>query len=49
MVLDIVCKKFNIMSGGIKIGLDGQQAMVAASEDWPLNIAQPDYNLLKEI
>jgi hypothetical protein len=49
MVLDIVCKKFKIKSGGIEIGLDGQQAMIAASEDWPLNIAQPDFDLLKDI
>jgi hypothetical protein len=49
MVLDILCKKFRIQSGGIEIGLDGQQALIAASEDWPLNIAQPDYDLLKDI
>ena len=49
MVLDILCKKFKIQSGGIEIGLDGQQAMLAASKDWPLNIAQPDFDLLKDI
>jgi hypothetical protein len=49
MVLDIVCKKFNITVGGIGIGLDGQQAMISASKDWPLNIAQPDFDLLKDI
>ena len=35
MVLDIVCTKFRITSGGIEIGLDGQQAMIAASEVGP--------------
>ena len=49
MVLDILCKKFKITSGSIEIGLDGQQALIAASEDWPLNIAQPDFDLLKDI
>ena len=39
MVLDILCKKFQITSGAIEIGLDGQQALIAASEEWPLNIA----------
>ncbi len=49
MVLDILCKKFQITSGAIEIGLDGQQALIAASEEWPLNIAQPDFDLLKDI
>jgi hypothetical protein len=41
VVLNIVCKKFQIESGDIEIGLDGQQALLAALEEWPLNIAQP--------
>jgi hypothetical protein len=49
MVLDILCKKFKIDSGSIEIGLDGQQALIAASDEWPLNIAQPDFDLLKDI
>jgi hypothetical protein len=49
MVLDIICKKFKIQSGSVKIGLDGQQALIAAFDEWPLNIAQPDFDLLKDI
>jgi ribonuclease HI len=49
LVLQILCTKFKIHSGSIEIGLDGQQALLAASEDWPLNIAQPDFDLLKDI
>jgi hypothetical protein len=45
LVLNIMCKKFKIRSSSIEIGLDGQQALLAASEDWPLNIAQPDFDI----
>ena len=33
----------------ITIGLDGKQAIIAASEDWPLSPARPDYDLLMDI
>jgi hypothetical protein len=49
MVLDILCKKFKIKLSSIEIGLNGQQILVTASEEWLLNIAQPDFNLLKDI
>jgi hypothetical protein len=48
-VLDIVCKKFKIKSGSIEIRLDGQQTLLAASEECPLHILQPDFDLLKDI
>jgi hypothetical protein len=49
MVLNILCKKSTIQLGGIKIRLDGQHALLVASKEWPLNIAQPDFYLLKDI
>jgi hypothetical protein len=44
-----VCIVHGIHTGSIPIGLDGEQAMIAASEDWPLSPAHPDYDLLKGI
>jgi hypothetical protein len=44
-----VCLVHDIHTGSITIGLDGEQAMIAASEDWPLSPAHPDYNLLTDI
>jgi hypothetical protein len=49
LVLDILCKKIKINNGSIEIRLDRQQTLITASEEWPLNIAQPDYDLLKDI
>ena len=48
MTLTILCKKYDIRSGSIEIGFDGQQALKAASNDWPLKIDQPDFDLLKD-
>jgi hypothetical protein len=44
-----VCMAHGIHTGSIPIGLDGKQAMIAASEDWPLSPAHPVYDLLKDI
>jgi hypothetical protein len=44
-----VCTVHDIHTGSITIGLDGEQAMISAWEDWPLSPAQPDYDLLTDI
>jgi hypothetical protein len=44
-----VCLVHDIHTGSITIGLEGKQAMIAASEDWPLSPARPDYDLLTDI
>jgi hypothetical protein len=44
-----VCTVHDIHTGSITIGLDGEQAMIAASEDWPLSPVRPDYKLLMDI
>ena len=44
-----VCVVHDINTGSISIGLDGEQALIAASEDWPLNPERPDYDLLIDI
>ncbi len=49
LALKILCKKFDITSGSVEIGLDGQQALEAASGNWPLKVHQPDFDLLKDI
>jgi hypothetical protein len=49
LTLTVLCKKFKIKAGSIKIGLDGQQVLEAVGATWPLKIHQPDYDLLKDI
>jgi hypothetical protein len=44
-----VCLVHDIHTGLITIGLGGEQAMIAAPEDWLLSPARPDYNLLTDI
>jgi hypothetical protein len=45
-----VCMVHDIHTGSTTIGLDREQAMIAASEDWPLSPARPDYyDLLTDI
>ena len=45
-----VCTVHDLHTGSITIlGLDGEQAMIAASEAWPLSPERPDYDLLTDI
>ena len=40
---------YNITSGAIEVGLDGDQAMKNIFGDWPLYPKQADYDLLKDL
>jgi hypothetical protein len=40
--LHCVCEAHDIGSGAIKIGLDGDQAMKAVADTWPLDPGKPD-------
>jgi hypothetical protein len=44
-----VCKVHDIRSGSITIGLDGDQALIQASGDWPLHPSQADFDMLHDI
>jgi hypothetical protein len=33
----------------MKVGLNGEQAMLNAGGDWPLNPGQPDFDMLPDI
>jgi hypothetical protein len=48
-LLHCVCKAHDIGSGAIEIGLDGDQAMKAVADTWPLDPGNPDYNLLQHV
>ena len=48
-ILAAVCTVHDVHTGSVTIGLDGEQAMIAASEDWPVNPERPDYDLLTDI
>jgi hypothetical protein len=45
----ILCERFAIKSGAIKVGLDGDQAMQNIFGKWPLYPRQADYDLLKDL
>jgi hypothetical protein len=46
----ILCNRFAITSGKIKVGLDGEQAMKNIFGNWPLLYpGQADYDLLKDL
>jgi hypothetical protein len=38
-----------MQTGQVTIGLDGEQALIAASSIWPLHADQADFNLLCDI
>ena len=48
-IISAVCSVHDIQTGAITIGLDGEQALISASEDWPLNPESPDHDLLTDI
>jgi hypothetical protein len=47
--LHCVCEAHGISEGAIEIGLDGDQAMKAVANDWPLDPGCPDYDLLQHV
>ena len=44
-----MCSCWDIQSGGVLIGLDGESAMTEAAGDWPLKASQPSFDVLTEI
>jgi hypothetical protein len=47
--LSILCQIYQISSGAVRIGLDGNSAMKESSGAHPLNPAQPSFDLLADI
>jgi hypothetical protein len=48
-ILESVCTVHDIQQGAATIGLDGQQALIEASGDWPLNPSRADFDMLTDI
>ena len=48
-LLSSVCKVHDIHEGSVTIGLDGEQALIQASSDWPLSPHQADFDMLHDI
>jgi hypothetical protein len=48
-IVSTVCLKHRITSGSILIALDGQQAMLKVSSDYPPSPTDPDYDLITDI
>jgi hypothetical protein len=47
--IGIVCERYSITSGAVKVGLDGDQAMQNIFRAWPLHPKQAVYDLLKDL
>jgi hypothetical protein len=45
-IIESSCKLHNVQTGQVTIGLDGEQALIAASSTWPLHADQADFDLL---
>ena len=48
-VISAVCDKYGIVSGSVKIALDGQQVMLKSRSLWPLSPSDKDFDLLTDI
>ena len=48
-ILESVCKVHDIQHGAATIGLDGEQALIEASGDWPLCPSRADFDMLTDI
>jgi hypothetical protein len=48
-IVHCVAQVHNITKGKIKVGLNGEQAMVNAGGDCPLKPGQPDFDMLQDI
>jgi hypothetical protein len=48
-ILESVCQVHDIQHGAVTIGLDGEQALIEASGDWPLNPSRADFDMLTDI
>jgi hypothetical protein len=48
-IVDCVAQVHNITKEKIKVGFDGEQAMLNAEGDWPLKPGQPDFHMFQDI
>ena len=48
-IIESVCTVHNIQQGAATIGLDGQQALIEASGNWPLNPNWADFDMVTNI
>jgi hypothetical protein len=49
VALSVICTHYNVTSGSIEIGLDGQSAKDEAAGDWILKARQRDFDMLQDI
>jgi hypothetical protein len=48
-IIAAICQLHNVETGQVTLGLDGEQALLTASELWPLQADQPNFDLLCDI
>jgi hypothetical protein len=48
-VLASVCRVHRVENGAVTIGLDGEQALIEASGNWPLSPSRADFDMLTDI
>jgi hypothetical protein len=47
--VEMLCSRFSLTKGAIKIGLDGLEALNQSHGDWPLSPTQADFDMLTNI
>jgi hypothetical protein len=47
--VEMLCSRFSLTEGAIKIGLDGSEALNKSPSDWPLSPTQADFDMLTNI
>ena len=48
-MLDVLVRHYKITEGAVTIALDGDSALVQSGGDWPLSVAQADFDYLQVI
>ena len=46
-MLDVLVRHYKITDGAVTIALDGDSALVQSGGDWPLSVAQTDFDYLQ--
>lgn len=48
-IVAATCKKYDIVKGSFKLALDGEQALLKASSNWPISPKDADFDLICDI
>ena len=46
-MLDVLVRHYKTMDGAVTIALDGDSTLIKSGGDWPLSVAQTDFDYLQ--